>query len=190
MDFITENLRSNEIINLYNKVKDKELFNHILKLFNSIDIPYINYGGCLYSAYAVYRKLELEGKLNSDIAIVQLSSYSKYDIDHNLDFISGNNDKPISSSHFVLTFDGGKTALDSNGIISIGDDNNWSVKHKLNYDSSSEYKYHLVIPQNMTETFSINALTYGGWNRDFCRATGVPMINKILGIDLPIIKNR
>lgn len=64
---------------------------------------------------------------------------------------------------------GGKTAYDSNGIITRLD---------FNYD------YELVIPKDMTFEFVFSALQDGAWNPDFKRELHIPTTELMLEITI------
>lgn len=142
-------------------IKAKEYFKKLEVIKN------INRGGCLFSAYGVYLRLEKDGFDMSNVNIVQLSISSLEDIEYNKSFLAGNTQNAGSSSHFALSVDGGKTFLDAMDMV-----------------NAYTYDYHLLIPSSQVEVFSENCLRNGSWNATFERNVSVPKINEILGISL------
>lgn len=131
------------------------------------EIPNINRGGCLYAAYAVWLKLQKEGLLlNNKIVIIMYHDHD-YHRDENMKFLKNKTKKAVSSTHFGLSFNGGKTVYDSEGLI-------------------KEYKHcgTMIIDFNKTQSFCESSLKYGGWNPAFKRKSGVTQINKKLGLNL------
>lgn len=131
------------------------------------EIPNINSGGCLYAAYAVWLKLQQEGLLlNDKIVIVMYYDYD-YHRDENMKFLENKTKQATSSTHFGLSFNGGKTVYDSRGLI-------------------KGYKYcdTMIIDFDKTQSFCESSLKYGDWNPAFKRKSSVAQINKKLGLNL------
>lgn len=136
---------------------------HFKKLKN---IPNINSGGCLYAAYAIWLKLQQEKLLNSKVVIVMYYN-NDYCKEVNMKFLKGKRKNAESSTHFGISFNGGKTVYDTKGLI-------------------REYKYcnTMIIDFHKTQEFCESALKHGNWNALFNRKQNVPMINKKLGLNL------
>lgn len=146
------------------------LENRMMLLYSYIaHIENINRGGCLFAALAVYRVLKKEGYDCKDLVLVQLhNDYNR--INDNIRFISGESEKANSSNHFVLSFNGGKTLVGTNGY-----------HYPDIYDECCSY----IIPNDKIEMFCENALMNGNWNHRFVRSKGVREINFTLGIKIP-----
>ena len=153
-------------------VTTEQMFKGFNLLSSLSNIECINSGGCLFVCLGVYRALLNEGIDDKNIVIVQLELFGSPSIEENKKFIEGLNEKAYSSSHFALSFDGGLTCYDCDGMVNV-----------------ERYPLHLIIPNNMIEKFSSNALTYGSWNPWFDRQTGVNEINNILGTNLEYYYN-
>lgn len=140
--------------------------NKIEKTFKKLrDIPNINCGGCLISAYSVYTKLINDPK----IRIVQLSPHADDDnLENNRNFINGQAKYAYSGYHFGISFDFGKTVYDSNGLY-------------------TSYVDCYIIPRHKTYEFCKKALFQGNWNRAFDRQTYVPQIFKKLKINIKFL---
>ena len=75
----------------------------VRKYLNSI--PFINLGGCLFSAYAMYLWLEKNNKLTKNTAIaLHYRNYDRYefDINHNILTNNDNSHSPQSCAHATL----------------------------------------------------------------------------------------
>lgn len=131
-------------------------------------IPNINNGGCLIAAYSIflYYKKYYPKLFKDSLVIVQLSK-TPGDIVHNQMYLKNYYDSPCSSNHFGISFNGGKTYYDSEGLISV-----------------SEYSYKLIIPHKLTKEFTVKALKSSTWNSKFKRKKYVPKIESKLQITL------
>lgn len=130
-------------------------------------IPNINRGGCLYAAYAVWLKLQQEGLLLNDKIVIVMYYDDNYHKDVNMKFLENKTKQATSSTHFGLSFNGGKTVYDTGGI----------VRRYRDCDT-------MVIDFDKTQSFCESSLKYGGWNSAFIRKTGVAQINKKLDLNL------
>lgn len=154
--------------------KRKEALKYAREVLNSI--PHINQGGCLISAYAMYKYLSnyYPDLFGSDIVIVQ---YARQFDDHltNQNFILGTELNAVSATHFGLSINNGKTAFDSRGKIG-------------RYEDYSD-KYKLIIPHDQTVSFVLSALMDKTWNPSFDRKKYIPVIEEKLKIEFLGIKH-
>lgn len=131
------------------------------------EIDYINMGGCLLAAYAVYLHCVKKAPRKFLPQIVQFG----YDFDakykdHNLAFLNNEKDSATSDAHFGWTWDAGATVYDAFGMV------------------GRKYDYKLVIPSEATERFCVSSLNYGTWNWCFDRELELPIIADAFDIDL------
>lgn len=131
------------------------------------EIPYINRGGCLYAAYGVWLKLQQEGLLLNDKIVIVMYCDNDYYKDVNMKFLENKTKQAESSNHFGLSFNGGKTAYDTGGLVT-----RWNHCELI------------VIDFDKTQSFCESSLKYGSWNELFERKSSVAQINKKLGLNL------
>lgn len=140
-----------------------------LKLRN---IPYLNCGGCLIAAYAIYKHLNDE-----NISIVQFDTQDNYnEFSQNVRFIGNVVETACSGTHFGLFY------------------NKPLMKKIKYYDSqgcidTSRYDHILMINSNKIDDFCKSALLNGAWNQKFNRNKYIPIIEEILDVDLNFLKN-
>lgn len=159
MKTIPINNKTEEAVKMYYKTLG------YFKMINEIET--LNFGGCLVGAYAVWKRLELDGEDMSNVVLVQLANdWDLPSIQSNQEYLFDNSNTPSSSTHFALSLDWGKTLIDSEG------------DHTEIYDDT------LIIEPEYVEELSRGALLYGSWNYDFDRRTEIPRINEILGLDV------
>ena len=128
----------------------------------------INWGGCLIAAYSFYLNERKAGR-HKNLQIVALDYSDNEDIRTNRAFIKGKSKKAASNAHFGWTYDSGKNVFDVNGLV-------------------ERYSTKVVIPQNLTRRFALNALNKGSWNSSFDRSKYVPKIEKFFGFRLYGVK--
>jgi len=135
----------------------------ILKKLNDVDC--INYGGCGVSALAIYRYMEKNGILNETTKIIY--TYHKDDIDlYNTNQERNKNNTALHAPAHIL--------IQHEGIYF--DTIKMSKKIK---DFRYNYYYHEATLNEL-----IMSINTGGWNWSFNRGSGVPEIEKIVGVNL------
>lgn len=145
-----------------------------LSMLSELDtVPSLNYGGCGIAALAMLRWLEREypevWKTAGVLSVHERGDWSG-DRAHNLRWLNGQEEDADSAGHFRVIIDG--VAWDS-----------YSNKDLDEY--SSEYII-IVREPNSPEDYCLSAVNnyYADWVTDFDRVTGVPLIERLLGVDL------
>jgi hypothetical protein len=128
------------------------------------EIPFINSGGCLYSAYAIQQVCRNSGMRIPQLVSLNYNEEVKY-YTQNKAFVEGDNAKATSSAHFGWTFR--EAIRDSDGMVEL-----W------------KYGATLKIPLQDSERFFRSAIIHGDWNPCFDRQVQVPKIEKELGVIL------
>ena len=125
----------------------------------------INYGGCLLSAWAIYKFCKQN---NFEIPAIYCLEKKLFISDHiiNRSYLRTKEGSPVSPSHVVWSFDG-KTYYDAEEKVDM-----------------SEYPFILHLPEKEIDNFCKIALESGTWNKDFNRKKWLPEIEKNLGINL------
>ena len=133
------------------------------------DVPFINCGGCGYSAFFIYEFLKSKDK-KPEIAFIYDGGNDNFDTNEAI-LKKHENLKPSSCAHAVVKV--GEFAYDSSGIHKWQDTlDQWSEGNDL---------YHIV-----TEDFLLKALANRiKWNDMFDRDQEVPVMEKKIGLNLP-----
>lgn len=133
------------------------------------EVSSINNGGCAIFALALYRYLKKTNQLKGDEKFVYL--YREWDEDSyktNEYCLKGDLDPEynvMSCTHACLYHNG--VYIDSNGELITA-----------RYDLIQE------IPVSLEKDFLVNSLNKGGWNWMFERDWNIPIIERILKVDL------
>lgn len=128
------------------------------------EIPCINFGGCLISAYAFYLHEQKAGRAkNLQLVALSYSEDSYYET--NLAFLKGESQKATSSCHFGWTYNKGKVVYDCDGKV-------------------DRYSIKLLIDKAKTDQFCKASLNDKDWNRRFDRKNSMPLVEKELGVEL------
>lgn len=128
----------------------------VTKFFDSIED--MNYGGCGIAALGMYLYLK-KYKLHSDFVLIALSNTESYHL-QNLAYVQGKTSQGRSSTHFCYEIDG--------------------VVHRY-----METDYELRI-ETRVEEFLTDIILNSVWNDSFERKKYCPLIEKTLGIKLPV----
>ena len=132
------------------------------------DIPTINQGGCVISAFAVYKWLKKNNSLSDDFAILYLHYWDSDDMEVNTAFLSGESEEVTSCSHAIFRYNG--KLYDSNGEHSI----------------QPGTVYTLEITVEHIDRFVQASLKSYNWNSSFNRHRFVPQIEKELELELEV----
>ena len=131
----------------------------------------INYGGCGFSAYAMYLWLEKRGMLSKDATVVYGYDSTLCGYKRNVDFLNGNSNVAGACDHVAL-FNEGKF-FDSSG--------------ELEADWGYGINTFIFVPIDKLHKFMEVSLQCS-WNSSFERDKYVPKIQKKLEIDFGIKK--
>lgn len=129
------------------------------------NIPYINSGGCLVSAYAMFLNERRNGNHKVRIHAIDI----EYALNRNIAFFNNTKELPISNRHYVWTYYKRGRFWDSNGV----------------YKASRGFYKTLEIPEHLTDKFVELALQYGNWNKLFDRVNEIPKIESYFNIEIP-----
>lgn len=153
---------------------DKE----IQRFFDGIEeIEDKNCGGCLFFCYAFYRFL-IENNMETDTFQIKQYNYEKWNIEHNLEWIEGNNDDdPVSSNHFTFLYK--ENEYDGEGLVK---------KNTFSHYRNSEILYGLNGVINIVEHFCKECLIKSGWNDIFDREYAIEKIKENLDLDLSDVR--
>jgi hypothetical protein len=135
------------------------------------EIPYKNWGGCLFFCYVFFLWLKKNNYSTSSFAIIQYDCYDGDYIRHNEDFIKGETDFARSSAHFTWKYDGGE--YDACGTP--------TYKTK----EFAELKGLQTRYGSLVACFCENALINGSWNPDFNRNAAIDIVKKNLKLRIP-----
>lgn len=130
-------------------------------------LPYLNEGGCAIYTLALYRHLKKFHELVGDEKFVY--SYSDYFIDaykKNQRYLNKEANIIESCTHSFLFHN--EMFVDSTGLV----------------DSYYTQQMKHVIDVMWEESFLLNSINNPNWNYHFRRKTGIPVLERILEIDL------
>jgi len=151
--------------------KSKDLLKGLSKVRKFLDsIPYINGGGCGYSALAMYRWLEKHNYNMDEVSFTFLYISGDDSFSINEEFLMGLRAYPTSCSHVLIRI--GDELYDSSGGLEFFKEN-WYVANRHDY---------------LDIDFLLLSLKYGEWNDLFDRHAEIPKIAEKFSIELKIIK--
>lgn len=141
------------------------------KFFDAIDdIPFKNYGGCLFFCYVFWLWAKLNHRDLSDYDIIQYdNNYSR--VEKNIAFIKGLRKKAFEANHFSWIHN--DREFDSDGIVT---------------PCYTIIKERLRIPNHKVQVFCENALMNGSWNNKFNRNNAIDTVCDRLNINLCHLK--
>jgi hypothetical protein len=134
------------------------------------EIPHINRGGCGIASLAMFLWLKKNKELRKGVRVVYFYDGVSYDeFKSNKSYISGVSKRATSCTHAAITFDK-EMYFDCKDII-----------------DTSAYEKKMIIPFRKTEKFLLDSLKeQEDWNFMFNRAKYLPMIERVLKIEIKI----
>jgi len=134
------------------------------------EIPNINRGGCGISSLAMFLWLKKNKKLKKGTRVAYFyDGSSSFEFKSNKSYIKGESKKAVSCTHAAITFDK-EMFFDCENMLDI-----------------SLYEKKTIIPFRKTEEFLLNSLKdLDDWNFMFNRAKYLPMIERVLKIEIKV----
>lgn len=132
------------------------------------NIEQINYGGCGLATLALLRFCKKFSKTPNNFKVVTL--YPLHDdclnsFETNMNFVLNKSKEAVACHHIGYMI--GSTIMDTRGPVNM-----------------RSYGKILIIPNGKEEQYLVTALNTYGWNPEFDRKYGIPLIEKNLQIDL------